>query len=517
MADTEGSFDTTASTSSATTGKTSEITYAEDPLDNAFIHCLIRTVEQHIVLDKLRADEAEARQKVQDSQLALDDYMETAQRLRGCHEPAVESLADYRELEADAAMDELRRWTQKLDRAETALAASKPKRKRLLRELFRGAERFIYQVTMLDADYEPLGFDGAFLRGLARLRASAVMTDAFERSYASVRERVVDSQRRVAALAADPTATEAEKAASLERRKRALAAARDGRRAHQVRQENQVTREREFFTGEAYSVLLLARVLPQQATATPPSSHASLAKIDGPPADLRMGHSEDASSPQPQCQALEEARSVAANIEAKLAHLRQQYVLHLGEYLMLHPAFTKRDFDEEYEEDHNGKSIAVLEAELLAEMLQADAVCSLAWREALKANVTDLPPSPVEYAAQSDDGYASSMDQDARARKQQRTEDVQQSVRQWGKSVARSGSPLSPSAPAVKTFAGKRKLPHGGFPHREIDDEDHDDSRSRRTLERAYRNKDDYNERFLLQDTKRLRTELPRRRWCQVM
>lgn len=94
------------------------------------------------------------------------------------------------------------------------------------------------------------------------------------------------------------------------------------------------------------------------------------------------------------------------------------------------------------------------------------------------------------------------MDEEGRVEYEQETKDVRPYVHRQGKRVARSSTPLSPSAPPVRTFTGKRKLPEGDEGEGEIEAGE-DSSRSHATVLRAYRNKDDYNERLLLQDSKR--------------
>lgn len=479
--------------------------YAEDERDDRVVHCLIRTVEQYVLYDRLTMDKKEAKEQLITLQRTHDDHMHDIQRYQNLGDEVLDSLITLATEQMTNASTELQQWTKKLQQTEEMLNAAKLRRALLVAELYDNAEQFA-QRNIVEGATIALDIDISFDRNLARLKARANFTKSSEISLKATRQDVLDANQEVVAADGDPATTRENILAVRARRKRALEIARREEAMQKRRKKAQLAREVAFFNGGVHDMLIDSGILPRLETPAPSPSAGSVSEIAKRPREHGGDEPADMSPPHPKRQALLDARLKAYQVQNHLAVLRSEYVRDLADILLVRP-LTKEFYHEAFAEVHDGKSFEELEDALLEELQQADAACSLAWREAIKANVTDLPPSPVELGARRQDGYAESENTERRAATKEWIDEIQPSVRKWGRGVARAGSPLSPSEPPSRTVIGKRKIPPGDVPDLDEPDRAEHWEQPKRRLERYEANRPEYNTRFLLQDTKRQKLE----------
>lgn len=65
-----------------------EVAYSDNGQDNKFIYCLIQTVEQYVLHQRLEVDAHEAGEKATELQRTHDDHINDAKLYEKCNEPA---------------------------------------------------------------------------------------------------------------------------------------------------------------------------------------------------------------------------------------------------------------------------------------------------------------------------------------------------------------------------------------------------------------------------------------------
>lgn len=209
--------------------------------------------------------------------------------------------------------------------------------------------------------------------------------------------------------------------------------------------ESQTRREQTFFLNEARPALVAAGFLPSTAPPRRSATPEDLERIKDRPQEHGAGKDTVVETQaQPQRQKLQAARKRAAKAKDDLTRIQTSYMQDLATNLITYSELTKQQFDRSYQRDNDGVSYETMEAEAVERVREAEAECDAAWREAVEAGITDLPPSPHELGDRSEDGRVDSEStEEVRAEKQAHKE-FRAHVDRWNKHVAKSGNPADP-------------------------------------------------------------------------
>ena len=441
----------------------SEVEFATDPGDNAFVHTLIKCTEHYIVHENLLIEQKSQREEIRGGQWMIDGLRINIQKYRNCQEDMLDSVIQESEDQAQALEETVARQRPMLDTLATRLRQNSASRKRLLQDLFSKTARHLDRELMSESTYQGVAFDHEFAKALAELQARAEHLSRCKTELDALRATMMHAQAELVAWRKrdhgddDGTVLKAN-------RRRAVTQFHQQEMIFSERSKTQLEQEVKFFAGTAYSVLQAAGILQSRGPPVAPSTPASLSPISRPDEDRNAQNDfsdvEENYHESPERRRLLGRRAAAAKARQRLLDLQWGYKQRLAEFMITYPNLMREEYDQLYA-DARGKSYEADETEAHAAIAQAEADLQIAWGEALEAGVTDLPGSSSGQGDDSEDGKIGTEGSSHRALRLSKAKERRPHIRQWVGNVARSGSPVSPSLPphrVEKTKAPRKKV-----------------------------------------------------------
>lgn len=424
----------------------------EDPKDHEFIATLILVVEHFDAYTRLRAEENHAKEAVWAVQLQLDVCSNDYTSYLMLEEPAIDDLVQDRKKEEKWLQAKLKECLQVRRLVSGRLQRNTTQRTKLLGVLYDGAQRFVDRDLIGKVQCDGLELSPSFDFHLIRLKHSYSELIGAEKSTKRARRALIRAQGRLQhGRSENEVKTE---------RKQLLADFQSEEATLERQKESQTRREQIFFIDLARPALIAAGLLPSTAPPRRSATPDDLERMQDRSKEDGAGRGTVAETQtQPQRQNLFAARRRAAKANDALARLRSSYMEHLAKTLSTYSEMTKQQFDRRYQREHEGIPYETSEAEAMERVRQAEAECEAAWREAVEAGVTDLPPSPHDLGDRSEDGKVDSESSGEVLAEKQAHDEFKPHVDRWNRHVATSGSPADPEVSGPRPASAEPGTP----------------------------------------------------------
>lgn len=432
---------------------------ADNDEDNDFVKRLVEAVERCVAYLSIIEEENRRRGDVKKGQGHVDFLNNKLERYTDCEIEALDNLVTSKIQDVDESMEALENAKSLLVHCVERSKQCALERRRVLDKLYGASQGPIDRFGEVGNTATPgigLGFD--FYKALANMMAQAGIVAQSRADLTKLRKQV---------LGLRPSNKDASLAASNKKRKEALARYRERESQLQFQCENQIESEQNFFVNSVQPILRHAGVLPDRRESVSSTSSGGLSRIAR--ASSRGADNGRSIPVVPErggeeaflLQRLLDSKAVFSKAECALMALRERYATSLGDWLITFSNWSQRDFDALWATESGGRSQAVQERVARTAVRTAEEAYHQAYQAAEAAGVTALPPSPRDTGNRTHDGHTDSEHEEAETQKRRARSKRKPETRTWIKRVAKSGSPVSPSAAPLRPRSGVSKRPHG--------------------------------------------------------